>query len=227
MQITVGVFVYRGFFKRLFDITVSLIGVVILSPVLLLVAIAVKIDSRGPVIFKQQRVGKNGKVFNIYKFRSMCVGAEKTGSGVYSEKGDARVTRVGKFIRATSLDELPQFFNIIKGDMSLIGPRPVLTYYPYKWEEYTEEQLIRFKVRPGVTGWAQVHGRKTNTVEARFNYDNYYVEHLSFWLDFKIFFMTIKTVFTSEGNLDNGAAVVKPKNENTEKEVANEENKDC
>ena len=227
MQITVGVFVYRGFFKRLFDITVSLIGVAILSPVLLLVAIAVKIDSRGPVIFKQQRVGKNGKVFNIYKFRSMCVGAEKTGSGVYSEKGDARVTRVGKFIRATSLDELPQFFNIIKGDMSLIGPRPVLTYYPYKWEEYTEEQLIRFKVRPGVTGWAQVHGRKTNTVEARFNYDNYYVEHLSFWLDFKIFFMTIKTVFTSEGNLDNGAAVVKPKNENTEKEVANEENKDC
>ena len=139
----------------------------------------------------------------------MCVGAEKTGSGVYSGKGDARVTRVGKFIRATSIDELPQFFNIIKGDMSLIGPRPVLTYYPCKWEEYTEEQLKRFNVRPGVTGWAQVHGRKTNTVEARFSYDNYYVDNYSFWLDFKIFFKTIKTVFTSEGNLDNGAAEVK------------------
>ena len=207
---------YKGFFKRFFDITLSLFGIALVSPILLIVAIAIKIDSRGPVIFKQQRIGKGGKVFNIYKFRSMCVGAEKTGSGVYSGKGDARVTKVGKFIRATSIDELPQFFNIIKGDMSLIGPRPVLTYYPYKWEEYTEEQLKRFNVRPGVTGWAQVHGRKTNTVEARFSYDNYYVDNYSFWLDFKIFFKTIKTVFTSEGNLDNGASEVKnvPNQEN-------------
>ena len=193
---------YRGFFKRFFDVTLSLFGIIVLFPILLIIAIAIKIDSKGPIIFKQQRIGKGGKVYNIYKFRSMCVGAEKTGSGVYSGKGDARVTRVGKFIRATSIDELPQFFNILKGDMSLIGPRPVLTYYPMKWEEYTEEQLKRFEVRPGVTGWAQVHGRKTNSIEKRFEFDNYYVENFSFGLDFKIFFKTIKTVFSREGNLD-------------------------
>ena len=121
---------YAKFLKRFFDILISVIGVIVLLPILLIVALAIKIDSKGPVIFKQKRIGKDGKVYNIYKFRSMCVGAEKTGTGVYSGKGDARVTRVGKFIRATSIDELPQFFNIIKGDMSLIGPRPVLTYYP-------------------------------------------------------------------------------------------------
>lgn len=193
---------YKGFLKRFFDILVSVIGVIVLLPILLIVALAIKIDSKGPVIFKQKRIGKGGKVYNIYKFRSMCVGAEKTGTGVYSGKGDARVTGVGKFIRATSIDELPQFLNIIKGDMSLIGPRPVLTYYPMNWEDYTEEQLKRFAVRPGVTGWAQVNGRKTNSVEKRFEYDNYYVDNLSFWLDFKIFFKTIKSVFTNEGNLD-------------------------
>ena len=108
-----------------------------------------------------------------------------------------------------SLRVYPQFLNIIKGDMSLIGPRPVLTYYPKQWEEYTEEELKRFEVRPGVTGWAAVHGRKTNTVKARFEYDNYYVDHLSFRLDFKIFFMTIKSVFTNEGNEDDGSSEVK------------------
>ena len=139
--------------------------------------------------------------------------------GVYCTKGDKRVTKVGKFIRATSIDEIPQFINIIKGDMSLIGPRPVLTYYPKKWEEYTEEELKRFDVRPGVTGWAAVHGRKTNTVKARFEYDNYYVEHLSFGLDFKIFFMTIKSVFTNEGNEDNGASEVKREELNVNNEI--------
>ncbi len=213
---------YKYFFKRFFDIVISLLGLIILALPMLIVAIAIKCDSKGPVFFKQERVGKNGKVYWMYKFRSMCTGAEQMEGGVYCTKGDKRVTKVGKFIRATSIDELPQFINILKGDMSLIGPRPVLTYYPKKWEEYTEEELKRFKVRPGVTGWAAVHGRKTNTVEARFEYDNYYVERLSLWLDIKIFFMTIKSVFTNEGNEDNGASEVKKEDAET-KEIDNAE----
>lgn len=194
--------------KRVFDFVVALGALLFLWPVMVIVAILVKATSPGPAIFVQQRVGKDGKVYDMYKFRSMCVGAEQQEGGVFCTKGDARVTPVGKFIRATSLDELPQLINILKGEMSLIGPRPVLTYYPKQWEEYTQEELKRFDVLPGVTGWAAVHGRKTNTVEARFAYDNYYVENLSFGLDFKIFFMTIKSVLTNEGNEDDGSAEV-------------------
>ncbi|MBQ9729519.1 MAG: sugar transferase, partial [Clostridia bacterium] len=131
---------YKRFFKRAIDFTLALVALLLLWWVMLLVAIAVKVESKGPIIFKQERIGRNGKVFWIYKFRSMCVGAEKTGSGVYSGKGDARVTKVGKVLRATSLDELPQLINILKGDMSIIGPRPPLTYHPWPYEEYTEEQ---------------------------------------------------------------------------------------
>lgn len=197
---------YKHFLKRFFDVVFSFLGLIIVSIPMLIIAIAIKADSKGPIIFKQERIGKSGKVYWMYKFRSMCVGAEQMEEGVYCEKGDKRVTKVGRFLRASSLDELPQFINILRGDMSLIGPRPVLTYYPCKWEEYTEEELKRFDVRPGVTGWAAVHGRKTNTVKKRFEYDNYYVDNLSFGLDFKIFFMTIKAVFSNEGNEDNGAA---------------------
>ena len=128
----------RGFYravKRFLDVTASFLGLVLLFPLLLTVSILIKIDSRGPVIFRQKRIGRNGKVFEIYKFRSMCVGAEKTGSGVYSGKGDARVTRIGKILRATSIDELPQLLNILKGEMSFVGPRPPLTYHPWKCEE--------------------------------------------------------------------------------------------
>lgn len=194
--------------KRVMDFIISLCALIVLSPVMLIVAIIVKATSPGPAIFVQQRVGKNGKVYDMYKFRSMCVGAEQQESGVFCTKGDARVTPVGKFIRATSIDELPQLVNIIKGEMSLIGPRPVLTYYPKNWDEYTEDELKRFDVLPGVTGWAAVHGRKTNTVEARFAYDNYYVDNLSMWLDIKILFMTVKSVLTNEGNEDDGSAEV-------------------
>ncbi len=193
-------------FKRFMDVVLSLLALIALSPVMLIVAIIIKLTSPGPVIFVQKRVGKDGKVYDMYKFRSMCVGAEQQEGGVFCTKGDARVTPIGKFIRATSIDELPQLVNIIKGEMSLIGPRPVLTYYPKNWEEYTQEELKRFDVLPGVTGWAAVHGRKTNTVEARFAYDNYYVDNLSFSLDLKIFFMTIKSVLTNEGNEDDGSA---------------------
>lgn len=199
---------YKKLFKGFFDILFALIILIVSSPVLLIVALAIKVDSKGPVIFTQKRVGKDGKVYDMYKFRSMCVGAEQQEGGVYCKKGDARVTKVGGFIRATSIDELPQLVNIIKGEMSFIGPRPVLTYYPKEWDEYTQEELKRFDVLPGITGWAAVHGRKTNTIEARFAYDNYYVDNLSLWLDIKIIFMTIKSVLTNEGNEDDGASEV-------------------
>lgn len=190
---------YR-FFKRTFDIIISLLGLIILSPVMLITAIAIKIESRGPVIFKQERLGKGGKVFRIYKFRSMCVGAEHTGSGVYSGKTDARVTKIGKVIRATSIDELPQLVNILKGDMSLIGPRPPLTYHPWPIEEYAEEQRHMFDVRPGVTGWAQVNGRKEVEWNKRIELNVWYTRHYTMWLDIKIFFMTIFKVFTGADN---------------------------
>ena len=190
---------YR-FFKRFFDIIISFLGLVILSWLLLITAIAIKIESRGSVIFKQDRLGKGGKVFKIYKFRSMCVGAEHTGSGVYSGKGDARVTKVGKIIRATSIDELPQLLNILKGDMSLIGPRPPLTYHPWPVEEYTKEQFKMFSVRPGVTGWAQINGRKDVEWHRRIELNCWYTENVSFILDLKIFFISIFKVFTNADN---------------------------
>ena len=190
--------------KRLLDIMFSFIGIVVVSPVLAIVALAVKLDSKGPVIFKQERLGKDGKVFLIYKFRSMCVGAEKMGSGQYSFKGDSRITRVGKIIRATSLDELPQFFNIIKGDMSFIGPRPTLTYHPWRLEEYTDFQRRRFEVRPGITGLAQVNGRKKIDWVDRIKYDVEYVDNMSLALDCKILFKTVVNVFMMKDNRNDG-----------------------
>jgi undecaprenyl phosphate N,N'-diacetylbacillosamine 1-phosphate transferase len=191
--------------KRLLDIVLSLIGLTILSPILLIVAIAIKLESKGPVIFQQERLGLNGKVFKIYKFRSMCVGAER--SGVYETKGDVRVTKIGKFIRKTSIDEFPQFVNIIKGDMSIIGPRPTLTYHPWSFDDYTEEQKKRFNVRPGVTGWAQINGRKDVSWDKRIDYDVEYAENLSFGFDLKIFFRTIIKVLTMQDNVNVGETV--------------------
>ncbi len=190
---------YKGV-KRALDVTFSLIGTAVSSPILLAVAAAVKLDSKGPVIFKQERLGKDGKVFEIYKFRSMCVGAEHMGTGQYSFKGDSRITRVGKVIRATSLDELPQFINILKGDMSFIGPRPTLTYHPWKLEEYTDFQRRRFEVRPGITGLAQVHGRKAIDWNDRIKYDVEYVDNLSLGLDCKILFQTVWNVLAMKDN---------------------------
>ncbi len=197
------------FVKRAMDIFISLMALIILSPVLLITAVLIKLESKGPVIFKQDRLGKGAKVFKIYKFRSMCVGAEHTGSGVYSGKGDARVTRIGRIIRATSIDELPQLVNILKGDMSLIGPRPPLTYHPWPVEEYTEDQLRMFSVRPGVTGWAQVNGRKDVEWNKRIQLNCWYTENLSFWLDLKIFFISIFKVFTNADNENTKETAVK------------------
>lgn len=202
----------RGFYravKRFLDVTASFLGLVLLSPLLLAVSILIKIDSRGPVIFRQKRIGRNGKVFEIYKFRSMCVGAEKTGSGVYSGNGDARVTRIGKILRATSIDELPQLLNILKGEMSFVGPRPPLTYHPWKYEEYTDFQKRMFEVRPGITGWAQVNGRKDVEWHKRIELNVWYVDHMSLLLDIKIMFMTAFKVLTNADNENSGATVNK------------------
>lgn len=187
-------------FKRACDIIIAGLGAIIASPFLAITALAVKLESNGPVIFKQERLGYNGKTFKIYKFRSMVVGAEKTGSGVYSFKGDSRITRVGKFIRATSIDELPQLFNILKGEMSLIGPRPALTYHPWPLEQYTEHQRRMFDVLPGVTGWAQVNGRKEVPWPERIELNVEYVDNYSLRMDLKIIWMTIYKVLTNANN---------------------------
>lgn len=186
--------------KRTLDVVVSAVGLVSLCLPMLIVAIAIKVESKGPIIFKQERLGLNGKVFYIYKFRSMCVGAEA--GGVYETKGDSRVTKIGKFIRKTSIDELPQFANIIKGDMSIIGPRPTLTYHPWAIEDYTPERLKRFNVRPGITGWAQVNGRKNVPWEKRMEYDIEYVDKISFAFDFKIFLKSIVKVLGMKDNVN-------------------------
>jgi len=196
-----GIRVYRNI-KRILDILFSAILLVLGAIPLLIVALIIKIDSPGEALFKQERLGLNGKTFKIYKFRSMCVGAEKKGSGVYSGKNDARVTRVGKIIRATSIDELPQLINIFKGEMSFIGPRPTLTYHPWKLEEYTDFQKRRFEVRPGVTGLAQINGRKDIPWDRRIEYDVDYVNNMSFGLDFKILLKTIVKVFKMSDNVN-------------------------
>ena len=198
---------YIHFVKRLLDIIISVLMLICLSPLLLITAIAVKVSSPGPVIFKQSRLGLGGKEFNIYKFRSMVENAEHTGSGVYSGKGDARVTKVGRIIRATSIDELPQVINILRGDMSFIGPRPPLTYHPWPIDEYTTEQRRMFEVRPGITGWAQVHGRKDVEWHKRIKLNVWYVDHVSFWLDMKIFFLAILKVATNADNENIGETV--------------------
>lgn len=208
------------YFKRILDVIISILMLVVLFPFLLIVAALIKLESKGPVIFKQERIGLNGKVFNIYKLRSMCVGAEKMGSGQYSFKGDSRITRIGKVIRALSIDELPQLINIIKGDMSLIGPRPVLTYHPWRFEEYSEEQKKRFAVRPGVTGLAQINGRKTLDWNERIKFDVYYTENLSLWLDISIFFKTIVKIICASDNENTKAVIINSEHgEELEKDV--------
>lgn len=196
---------YVKFWKRFFDIVLSVIGLIVAAIPMAIVAIAIKWDSPGPVIFKQQRLGRNGKVYTMYKFRSMCVGAEK--GGVYSDDKDTRISRVGMIIRKTSLDELPQLWNVLKGNCSLIGFRSPLTYHPWPWEEYTEEQKKMFELRPGITGWAQVNGRKTVEWNNRIAMNVWYAENCSFLLDVKILFMTVFKVLRNADNENVGETV--------------------
>lgn len=175
------------YFKRAMDFVASLIALIILSPLIALSAVLVKISDGGSVFFKQRRPGKDGKIFIVYKFRTM---SEKTEDENGRELSDVeRMTKIGSFLRKTSLDELPQFFNVLKGDMSFVGPRPLLCEY---LQLYTPYQMRRHEVLPGISGLAQVNGRNAITWEEKFDYDVYYVDHMSFLLDLKIIFKTVK-----------------------------------
>ena len=207
---------YNRVVKRLFDMVISALALIVLSPVMLVSAILIRLTSPGPAIFRQTRIGRGAKEYTIYKFRTMRVNSEHTGSGVYSDDSDPRMTGIGKILRKTSIDELPQLVNILKGDMSLIGPRPPLTYHPWPIEEYTEEQLRMFEVRPGITGWAQVHGRKDVEWHQRIRMNVWYVDNVSFLLDLKIFLVTIGKVFTNADNENKGATVAEEKDEEVE-----------
>ena len=199
--------IYNTYVKRAFDFLIGLAVLVILAPVLLLIALAIYMEDPGPVLFRQKRLGRHGEVFTMLKFRSMKVNSEHTGSGVYSEKGDPRVTKVGRILRATSADELIQAVHLVSGKMSLIGPRPPLTYHPWPLEDYTQEQLHMFDVRPGITGWAQVNGRKAVEWNRRIELNVWYSRNVSLKLDVKIFFMTIFKVLRNADNVNTGATV--------------------
>ncbi|MGX4686677.1 sugar transferase [Vagococcus sp. JNUCC 83] len=196
---------YIKFLKRIFDFILSLVGIIILSPLLLILVIAIKVDSKGPVVFTQKRVGKDKKLFSIYKFRTMKIDTPKEMPTHLLKNPDEFITRVGKFLRKTSLDELPQLFNILKGDMAIIGPRPAL---------WNQEDLIEERdkygandIRPGLTGWAQINGRDELEIDIKASLDGYYVEHESFWMDAKCFFGTIVSVFKSDGVVEGGTGI--------------------
>lgn len=184
------------FLKRFFDILCSGLGLIIASPFILIIAILVKTSSKGPIFFLQERLGKKGKVFKIIKFRTMVVNAENIGTGVKVDgKSDPRITKVGRFLRATSMDELPQLVNVVKGDMALVGPRPPVTYHPYKgYEGYPDWAKPRFQMRPGMTGLVQISTRSKSSWDDRIKIDLEYIEKFNVLFDIKILFGTIKTV---------------------------------
>ena len=187
------------FLKRTMDLLGGAIGLLLISPILLLLSVLIKIDTKGPVFFKQERLGKNGKVFKIIKFRTMVVNAEHLGSGIFVKaESDSRITRVGKVLRKTSLDELPQLFNVHAGQMSLVGPRPPLVSHPYKYEEYSNIQRKRFSMRPGITGLTQVTVRNSVAWDGRISVDLDYIEKFTIFLDIKILFKTVAKIFTRE-----------------------------
>lgn len=181
-------------FKRLFDFITSSFLLVMLSPILIIIIIWLSISNKGSgAFFFQQRPGKDGKIFKVVKFKTMTDERDRDGNLLPDDK---RLTNVGKFVRSTSLDEIPQLINVIKGDMSLVGPRPLLVQY---LPLYSKEQARRHEVRPGITGWAQVNGRNAISWKQKFEYDVWYVDNMSFWLDVKILFLTVKKVFVREG----------------------------
>ena len=190
--------------KRLFDLLVTLSALIIFLPVIIITAILVRIKLDSPILFTQERPGLNGKSFKMMKFRSMLDAVDKKGNQLPDEQ---RMTPFGSFLRSASLDELPGLFNVLKGDMSLVGPRPLLVgYLPL----YNEQQARRHNVRPGITGWAQVNGRNAISWEQKFSFDVWYVENQSFWLDLKILLLTVKKVFVREGISADGHVTIEP-----------------
>lgn len=190
---------YEACIKRPLDFVCALGGIIVLSPVLLIVSIGIKLTSEGPIFFKQERVGKNQKVFEIIKFRTMVVNAEHIGDGLkVKEDSDPRITKIGKILRRTSLDEIPQLINVLKGDMSLIGPRPPVTYHPYKVGEYDNIKKHRFDVRPGITGLAQAKIRNGGSWDERISYDLKYVKNITFKNDIKILKETVSMVLRKD-----------------------------
>ena len=184
---------YEAFFKRLIDIACSLLFILVFWWLFLILALIVRVNLGAPVIFTQERPGKDGKIFKLYKFRSMSNAKDENGDFLPDKQ---RITKFGRLLRSTSLDELPELFNILKGDMSIIGPRPLLVKY---LEHYNSNDIRRHEVRPGLTGWAQVNGRNTLTWKDKFSKDIEYVDNITFLMDLKIVFLTIKKIFAREG----------------------------
>lgn len=193
---------YKIFVKRIFDFIISLLGLLVISPIFLFVTIRLYFSNEGQPFFFQERPGLNGKIFSIIKFKTMNDRKDATGKLLPDAE---RLTKIGSFVRKTSLDEIPQLINVLKGEMSLIGPRPLLPEY---LNLYNDFQKRRNEVRPGITGWAQVNGRNAISWEQKFVYDVWYVDNINFLLDMKIFFMTVKKVFVSEGITQEGKATM-------------------
>ena len=193
-------------FKRFYDTVLSFIGLIVLSPLLLVLVILIKLDSKGPILFKQKRIGRNKKHFYILKFRTMRIDTPKDIPTHMLENPQQWITKVGKFLRKTSLDEIPQIINILKGDMSIIGPRPAL------WNQYDlveeRDKYDVHKLYPGLTGYAQINGRDELPIPEKAKLDGYYVKHISLWLDIKIFFGTIVSIFKSDGVVEGGTGTL-------------------
>lgn len=188
------------FIKRGIDFFGSLFGIIIILPILIVIAVLIKLDSKGPIFFKQERLGKNGEIFEIFKYRTMVIGAEKIGDGLsIKSKNDNRITKIGKFLRKSSLDELPQLINVLLGEMSLVGPRPPVSYFPYDgYKNFPEWAKKRFTMKPGMTGLTQITVRNSVSWDERIKVDNKYIEKFNVLLDIKILFNTILKVFKSQ-----------------------------
>ncbi len=189
---------YARFGKRALDLSIAVVVFAVFGLPMLLIAALIKLEDGGPVLYRQQRVGKNGVPFALTKFRSMCLGAEHKGAGILVERNDNRITRVGKWIRKLSLDELTQIFDVVRGDMSIVGPRPGLSYQAELYDEFQRQRLL---VRPGITGWAQVNGRNSIRWPERIQRDVEYIERLSLWMDLKAIVMTIPSVLAGSNQI--------------------------